>query len=193
MARASIVPARFTTQCPISSIPQTELLDYDAIEALALEGKPQIIVAGYSAYPFIVDWQRFRDIADKCGAYLLADIAHISGLVASGVHPSPIGIADIVTTTTHKSLCGPRGAMLMTHRKDLSRQLGSCCLSLANRVGRISTRWPRWPWLSRLASSEQFVALQKRIVHNASRLADKLTEHGHSHRRRRIGQSSAAD
>ncbi|MBK7180227.1 MAG: hypothetical protein IPH82_24095 [Chloroflexi bacterium] len=96
--------------------PQSEVLDYDAIEKQALEIRPQIIVAGYSAYPKIVNWQRFRDIADKCGAYFMADIAHISGLVASGVHPSPIGIADIVTTTTHKSLCGPRGAMIMTHK-----------------------------------------------------------------------------
>ena len=71
----------------------------------------------------VVDWRRFREIADKVGAYFLADIAHISGLVASGVHPSPIGIADVVTTTTHKSLCGPRGAMLMTHRRDLYQQI----------------------------------------------------------------------
>ncbi len=103
--------------------PETELLDYDAIERLALETRPKIIVAGYSAYPMIVNWTRFREIADACGAYLLADIAHISGLVAAGVHPSPIGIADVVSTTTHKSLCGPRGAMLMTHRADLAKKL----------------------------------------------------------------------
>ena len=102
---------------------QTEALDYDAIEALALEHRPRIIVAGYSAYPRIIDWRRFREIAGKVGAYLLADIAHISGLVAAGVHPSPIGIADVVSTTTHKSLCGPRGAMLMTHKRDIARKL----------------------------------------------------------------------
>ena len=102
--------------------PHTEMLDYEAIEAQALAVKPQIIVAGFSAYPLVVDWQRFRAIADRVGAYLLADIAHISGLVAAGVHPSPIGIADVVTTTTHKSLTGPRGAMIMTHRADAGPQ-----------------------------------------------------------------------
>jgi glycine hydroxymethyltransferase len=156
---------------------QTERLDYDAIEAVALESKPQIIVAGYSAYPFIIDWQRFRDIADKCGAYLLADIAHISGLVASGMHPSPIGIADIVSTTTHKSLCGPRGAMLMTHRKDLSRRLDRAVFPGEQGGPHLNTMAALAVAL-KLARSEQFVTLQKRIVHNASRLADKLTEHG---------------
>ena len=93
--------------------PETETLDYDAIEQIALAARPKIIVAGYSAYPHIVDWARFRAIADQCGAYLLADIAHISGLVAAGVHPSPIGIADVVTTTTHKTLRGPRGGLIL--------------------------------------------------------------------------------
>ena len=141
------------------------------------KAQPQIIVAGYSAYPFIIDWQRFRDIADKCGAYLLADIAHISGLVASGVHPSPIGIADIVSTTTHKSLCGPRGAMLMTHRQDLSRRLDRAVFPGEQGGPHLNTMAALAVAL-RLARSEQFVALQKRIVHNASRLARSLTEHG---------------
>ena len=102
---------------------ETERLDYDVIEALALETRPQIIVAGFTAYPLQVDWSRFKTIADKAGAYLMADIAHLSGLVAAGVHPSPIGVADVVTTTTHKSLCGPRGAMIMTHRQDLYKKI----------------------------------------------------------------------
>lgn len=155
----------------------TELLDYDAIEALALETKPQIIVAGYSAYPNIVDWQRFREIADKVGAYLLADIAHISGLVASGQHPSPIGIADIVSTTTHKSLCGPRGAMLMTHRRDLFRKLDRAVFPgeqggpHLNTIGALAVAL-------KLAKTDQFRALQERIVHNASRLAQQLEARG---------------
>ncbi len=157
--------------------PETELLDYDAIESQALASKPQIIVAGYSAYPRLVDWQRFREIADACGAYLLADIAHISGLVASGVHPSPIGIADVVTTTTHKSLCGPRGAMVMTHRRDLFRRLDRAVFPGEQGGPHLNTMAALAVAL-KLAKSEQFVALQKRIVHNASRLADKLSEKG---------------
>ena len=157
--------------------PTTESLDYDAIEAQALEVKPQIIVSGFSAYPLIIDWQRFREIADACGAYLLADIAHISGLVASGVHPSPIGIADVITTTTHKSLCGPRGAMMMTHRRDLRRKLDSAVFPGEQGGPHLNTIAALAVAL-KLAKSEQFLALQQRIVRNASRLADKLTENG---------------
>lgn len=156
---------------------QTEMLDYDAIERTALAAKPQIIVAGYSAYPRTIDWQRFRAIADKVGAYLLADIAHISGLVASGMHPSPIGIADIVSTTTHKSLCGPRGAMLLTHRADLARKLDRAVFPGEQGGPHLNTMAALAVAL-KLAASDQFRALQARIVHNAGRLADKLAEHG---------------
>jgi len=156
---------------------QTELLDYDAIEQIALAARPKIIVAGYSAYPMIVDWQRFRAIADKCGAYLLADIAHISGLVASGMHPSPIGVADVVTTTTHKSLCGPRGAMILTHRQDLARKLDRAVFPGEQGGPHVNTMAALAIAL-KLAKSERFVALQERIVRNAARLAAKLVEHG---------------
>jgi glycine hydroxymethyltransferase len=96
---------------------KTELLDYDELERLAVEHKPQMIVAGYSAYSRVVDFARFRKIADKVGAYLMADIAHIAGLVAAGEHPSPVPHADFVTTTTHKTLRGPRGGMIMCREK----------------------------------------------------------------------------
>lgn len=155
----------------------TELLDYDVIEQQALSVKPQIIVAGYSAYPCIIDWSRFRAIADKVGAYLLADIAHISGLVASGMHPSPIGIADIVTTTTHKSLCGPRGAMIMTHRADLARKLDRAVFPGEQGGPHLNTIAALAVAL-KLAQTDQFHTLQARIVRNAARLAQKLTEHG---------------
>lgn len=155
----------------------SELLDYDAIEEQALEVQPQIIVAGFSAYPKIVDWQRFRQIADKCGAYLLADIAHISGLVASGEHPSPIGIADVVTTTTHKSLCGPRGAMLMTHRRELVRRLDRAVFPGEQGGPHLNTMAALAIAL-KLAGTDQFRDLQKRIVHNATRLAKQLEERG---------------
>jgi glycine hydroxymethyltransferase len=156
---------------------ETELLDYERIEAQAMQVKPQIIVAGYSAYPNIVDWKRFREIADKCGAYLLADIAHISGLVASGEHPSPIGIADVVSTTTHKSLCGPRGAMLMTHRRDLFRKIDRAVFPGEQGGPHLNTIAALAVAL-KLAKTEQFRDLQKRIVQNASRLAEQLEQRG---------------
>jgi len=93
-------------------------IDYAEVERLALEHKPKMIVAGFSAYSRIVDWQRFRDIADKVGAFLFVDMAHIAGLVAAGVYPSPIEIADVVTTTTHKTLGGPRGGLILSARAD---------------------------------------------------------------------------
>ncbi len=96
---------------------KTELLDYDEVERLAVEHKPKMIVCGYSAYSRVLDFPRFRKVADKVGAYLMADIAHIAGLVAAGEHPSPVPYADFVTTTTHKTLRGPRGGMIMCKEK----------------------------------------------------------------------------
>ncbi len=157
--------------------PITEALDYDAIEALAMEVKPKLIVSGFTAYPLVVDWQRFRQIADKCGAYLMSDIAHISGLVAAGVHPSPIGIADVVTTTTHKSLCGPRGAMIMTHRRDLARKIDRSVFP-GEQGGPHLNNIAALALALKLAKSDQFVQLQQRVVRNAARLAEKLNEHG---------------
>lgn len=90
-------------------------MDYDAIAELAMQHKPKLIVSGATAYPRIYDWQKLRDIADACGAFLLADISHIAGLVVGGQHPSPVGIAHVVTTTTHKTLRGPRGALIMAN------------------------------------------------------------------------------
>lgn len=96
---------------------KTERLNYEDIRKIAIAEKPQIIVAGASAYSRIIDWQAFREIADEVGAYLMVDMAHIAGLVATGLHPSPVGIADVVTTTTHKTLRGPRGGMILSQEK----------------------------------------------------------------------------
>jgi glycine hydroxymethyltransferase len=103
--------------------PQTELLDYDAIEAIARECKPKVIICGYSAYSRTIDFARFRAIADGVGAYLMADIAHIAGLVATGHHPSPFPHAHVVTTTTHKTLRGPRGGMVLTDDPELATKV----------------------------------------------------------------------
>jgi glycine hydroxymethyltransferase len=97
---------------------ETGAIDYDEVERLAVENKPKMIVAGFSAYSQIVDWARFREIADKVGAYLFVDMAHIAGLVAAGVYPTPLPFADVVTTTTHKTLGGPRGGLILSANAD---------------------------------------------------------------------------
>ncbi|MBD2105091.1 serine hydroxymethyltransferase [Leptolyngbya sp. FACHB-261] len=103
--------------------PETEVLDFDQIRSLALEHKPKLIICGYSAYPRVIPFEQFRAIADEVGAYLLADVAHIAGLVASGHHPSPLPYCDVVTTTTHKTLRGPRGGLILTRDAELGKKL----------------------------------------------------------------------
>ncbi len=105
--------------------PETEELDFEKIRQIALENKPKLIIAGASAYSRIIDWQKFREIADEVGAYLMVDMAHIAGLVATGAHPSPILVADVVTTTTHKTLRGPRGGMILSNNKKLGKKIDS--------------------------------------------------------------------
>ncbi|MCE2595910.1 serine hydroxymethyltransferase [Motilimonas cestriensis] len=106
--------------------PVTGKLDYDEIERLAVEHKPKMVVAGFSAYSGIVDWQRFRDIADKVGAYLFVDMAHVAGLVAAGLYPNPVQIADVTTTTTHKTLAGPRGGLILAKaNEEIEKKLNS--------------------------------------------------------------------
>jgi len=101
------------------------LIDYDEVERLALENKPKLIIAGGSAYPRIINFARFREIADKVGAYLMVDMAHFAGLVAAGEHPNPLEYADVVTTTTHKTLRGPRGGMILTNNPDIAKKINS--------------------------------------------------------------------
>ena len=104
---------------------ETQLIDYDAVEALAVECQPKMIIAGGSAIPRELDFKRFRDIADKVGAYLMVDMAHIAGLIAAGLHPSPLPYADIVTTTTHKTLRGPRGGMILSNNLEIGKKINS--------------------------------------------------------------------
>lgn len=101
------------------------LIDYDQMEQLAREHKPKIIVAGISSYPRIVDWARFRKVADEVGALLMVDMAHVAGLVAAGIYPSPVGVADVVTSTTHKTLRGPRGGVILTNNEELAKKINS--------------------------------------------------------------------
>jgi glycine hydroxymethyltransferase len=106
--------------------PDTGEIDYDEVESLAREHKPKMVVAGFSAYSRVVDWQRFRDIADEVGAYLFVDMAHVAGLIAAGVYPSPVNIADVTTTTTHKTLRGPRGGLILAKANpEIEKKLNS--------------------------------------------------------------------
>ena len=113
-----------TYQFHAYGLDENELIDYDQVQALAEEFKPKLIVTGASAYSSFIDFDRFRQIADSVGAYLMVDMAHIAGLIAAGVHPSPVGIADVVTTTTHKTLRGPRGGMILA-KEELGKKLNS--------------------------------------------------------------------
>jgi glycine hydroxymethyltransferase len=157
--------------------PKTERIDYDAAMALALQHKPKMIIAGYSSYPWATDWSKWREIADASGAYLLADIAHVAGLVAAGVYPSPVGYADVVTFTTHKSLCGPRGAAILTTSRRLSRLIDRAVFPGEQGGPHINTMVGQ-ALAFKLAATDQFKALQKQIVDNCVTLSDELEKAG---------------
>ena len=157
--------------------PETEQIDYDAVAVLAREHAPKIIIAGYSSYPWAPDWHKFREIADAVGAYLLADIAHIAGPIAAGVLPSPVGIADVVTFTTHKSLCGPRGGVILTHSKQLSRQLDRAVFP-GEQGGPHMNTIAAQAVSFKLAASDQFRQLQESILANCLALNRSLERGG---------------
>ena len=155
---------------------ETERIDYDEVERLAMEHRPKILICGASAYSRVIDFARFREIADACGALLMADIAHIAGLVAAGVHPSPVPYCDFVTTTTHKTLRGPRSGLILCkkkHRKAINRALfpGIQGGPLMHIVAAKATAFKE-------ALSDDFKAYQSKIVDNARRLAAKLEQRG---------------
>ena len=157
--------------------PETERIDYEAMRELALQHKPRMIIGGYSSYPWAADWQAYRAIADEVGAYLLADISHVAGLIAAGIYPNPIGIADVVTTTTHKTLCGPRGALIITHRRALSRKLDRAVFP-GEQGGPHVNVFAGMALAFKLAKSEQFRKLQEQIVKNCLVLTERLRERG---------------
>ncbi|PYF84906.1 MULTISPECIES: serine hydroxymethyltransferase [Marinomonas] len=157
--------------------PETLLIDYDAIEAQALECKPKMIIAGGSAIPRQIDFKRFREIADKVGAYLFVDMAHIAGLVATGVHPSPLPHAHIVTTTTHKTLRGPRGGMILSNDLDLGKKINSA----------VFPGYQGGPLMHVIAGKAvafgealkpEFTDYIKQVVANAKALAEVMVERG---------------
>lgn len=158
-------------------------LDYDEIEKLAVSEKPKIIVCGATAYPRIIDFKRFGEIADKIGCYLLADISHITGLIVAGVHPSPVPYADIIMTTTHKTLRGPRGAMIMVTEKGLKKdsELGEKidkAVFPGLQGGPHDNQTAAIAVCLKEAREKNFQTYGKQIVKNAKALAEKLTEFG---------------
>ncbi len=157
--------------------PETERIDYDEVERLALEHKPKMIIAGVSSYSWQLDWARFREIADKVDAYLLADISHVAGLIVAGQYPSPIGYAHIISSTTHKTLCGPRGAILMSTERDIIQIIDKAVFP-GEQGGPHVNVFGAMALAFKLAQTEQFQELQKQIVANCKILADRLQERG---------------
>ncbi len=157
--------------------PETELLDYDAILEKALDVKPKIIIAGYSSYPWMPDWQKFREIADSVGALLLTDISHIAGLIAAGVVPSPVGFAHIITFTTHKSMLGPRGACIITDNPAFAKKIDKGVFPGEQGGPHINTI-ASMALAFKLAQTETFQTLQAQVLKNAVAFADQLQKRG---------------
>ena len=155
----------------------TGLIDYDQVEALALEHKPAMIIAGFSAYSGIMDWARFREIADKVNAYLLVDMAHVSGLIAAGVYPSPIPHAHVVTSTTHKTLRGPRGGIILTNDEVIAKKCNSAVFP-GSQGGPLCHVIAAKAVAFKEAASEDFVTYQKQVVANAKAMAATFMERG---------------
>ncbi len=156
---------------------RTERLNYDEIEALAKQHRPKIIIAGYTSYPWMPDWARFRQIAEAVGAYLLADISHIAGMVAAGVVPSPIGHAHVISFTTHKTLYGPRGACILTTDKKLAAKIDAAVFPGEQGGPHVNTI-AGMAVAFKLARTPEFIQLQRQVVDNAALLAAALQRHG---------------
>ena len=153
-------------------------IDYDEVLRIASECKPKLIVAGASAYPRIIDFKKFREIADEVGAYLMVDMAHIAGLVAAGLHPSPIPYADVVTTTTHKTLRGPRGGMILANNEANDRFNFNKAIFPGTQGGPLEHIIAAKAVCFKEALKPEFVTYQKQIVKNAEALANALQEKG---------------
>ncbi|MEB3184809.1 MAG: serine hydroxymethyltransferase [Cyanobacteriota bacterium] len=157
--------------------PDTQQLNFDTIRQLALEHKPKLIVCGYSAYPRTIDFQAFRAIADEVGAYLLADMAHIAGLVAAGVHPSPVPVCDVVTTTTHKTLRGPRGGLILCRDAEFARQFDKAVFP-GSQGGPLEHVIAAKAVAFGEALQPSFRSYAEQVVANAQALAERIQERG---------------
>ena len=157
--------------------PETEMLDYGEIRRLALQEKPQIIVAGASAYSRVIDFKKFREIADEVGAYLMVDMAHIAGLVAAGEHPNPMEYADIVTSTTHKTMRGPRGGIILTNNEEIAKKIDKSIFP-GIQGGPLMHIIAAKAVAFKEALSPEFKEYQKQVVKNAKAMADALVKGG---------------
>ena len=174
-SKASI-SGKYFNACFYGVDPETETIDYEKAMQIAGECKPKIIIAGASAYSRIIDFKKMREIADEVGAYLMVDMAHIGGLVAAGVHPSPVPYADVVTSTTHKTLRGPRGAIILC-RDELKKKINSAVFP-GTQGGPLMHIIAGKAVCFKEAMSEEFKAYQRQVVKNAAVLADTLSENG---------------
>ncbi len=158
---------------PYGLDPVTETIDYDEVERLALEHKPKLILAGASAYPRVIDFRRFREICDKVGAYFMVDIAHIAGLVVAGEHPSPFPYADVVTTTTHKTLRGPRGGMILSNDPEIAKKIDKAIFP-GTQGGPLMHVIAGKAVAFKEALSDEFKAYQKQVIKNAAAMAEEF-------------------
>ena len=157
----------------------TGLVDYDQIEALAKEHKPKMLVAGFSAYSRVMDWQRFRDIADSVGAYLFVDMAHVAGLVAAGLYPNPVNIADVTTSTTHKTLRGPRGGVILAKSNpDIEKKLNSLVFP-GTQGGPLMHVIAAKAVAFKEALQPEFKTYQQQVIKNAQTMANTMIERGY--------------
>jgi len=158
---------------------ETGLIDYEEVARLAREHKPKMIIAGFSAYSQIIDWQKFRDIADEVGAYLMADMAHVAGLVAAGIYPSPVQIADVTTTTTHKTLRGPRsGLILAKANEEIEKKLASAVFP-GSQGGPLMHAIAAKAVCFKEAMSDDFQSYQKQVIINAKAMAEVIQSRGY--------------
>ncbi len=157
--------------------PQTELINYDEVRRIALECKPKLIVAGASAYPRFIDYNKFREIADEVGAYLMADMAHVAGMVAVGLHPSPVGYAHVITTTTHKTLRGPRGGLILCDDEDIAKKIDKAIFP-GSQGGPLMHIIAAKAVAFKEALSPEFKTYQEQILKNAKAMADRLIKRG---------------
>lgn len=159
--------------------PQTGEIDYDQVEALAQQHRPKMIVAGFSAYSRVVDWQRMRNIADQVGAYFVVDMAHVAGLVAAGYYPNPVPIADVTTTTTHKTLRGPRGGLILAKANpDIEKKLSSLVFP-GTQGGPLMHVIAAKAVALKEALQPEFKAYQKQVLENARAMAAVMMERGY--------------
>ena len=170
------ISGKYFKVVPYGVSPETERIDYDEMERIALECRPKMIVTGASAYPRVIDFKRIREICDKVGAYMMADIAHIAGLVAAGLHPSPVPYADFVTTTTHKTLRGPRGGVIMCREK-YARQIDKAVFP-GTQGGPLMHIIAAKAVAFGEALKPEFADYQRQIVANAAAMAAEFTRQG---------------